>query len=646
MKRSLNTQVSSVLRIVRGERDALVRTTHFKATVENVSNVTIERKIMSTKTTFKRVALVAVAAVGLGLLSAVPSNAAPSFTNGSLGISADGTSTGALSQAVGGQASVVIKLDSTTAGDKTTNIVISGVGSLVSATVSATSVTHSAALTNVSTSWSDSVSAAGAADQTDTLVLTSSVLGTTTITATPLTAAGTPGTAVTKTITWTAVAASAVVNHSTAFIGASVASWSDDSSLVYSKTSSAIPVAYVNVNQYLTADTTTVVTTANSSAVTVAITGAGSVGTTAGGQATAGPSASAAAGTFVSAKTGNNGNNFQVFANGVAGTGTITVSVGGVVVATKTVTFYGTAASYKATVAIGTIAADTAATTAAAIAVVALDSLGNVVPSMPLTVTSSDPTIVASTTVNSSDVPSAAAGTATIGVTSIAGKFGTVTLTFSDASAAITATATAVVVLSSATPKTVTLAFDKASYAPGEKMVLTVSGVTAAGLATANQAVSALLSALSANAAIQSFPADLTATTTNGSKAYTMYAPLLAGDVVVTATDKTAAAATLTATATVSGGDAAAALDAANEATDAANYAADAADAATTAAEEATAAANAAGDAATAAQASADAALAAVTDLGLKVTGLISALRAQITSLTNLIVKIQKKVNA
>ena len=56
------------------------------------------------------------------------------------------------------------------------------------------------------------------------------------------------------------------------------------------------------------------------------------------------------------------------------------------------------------------------------------------------------------------------------------------------------------------------------------------------------------------------------------------------------------------------------------------------------------AAAVAAGDAATAAQESADAALAAVTDLGLKVTGLISALRAQITSLTNLIVKIQKKV--
>ena len=36
---------------------------------------------MSTKTTFKRVALVAVAALGLGMLSVVPSQAADSYTS-------------------------------------------------------------------------------------------------------------------------------------------------------------------------------------------------------------------------------------------------------------------------------------------------------------------------------------------------------------------------------------------------------------------------------------------------------------------------------------------------------------------------------------------------------------------------------------
>jgi len=41
-----------------------------------VRNSTIERKHMSTKTTFKRIALVAVAALGFGVLSVVPSQAA------------------------------------------------------------------------------------------------------------------------------------------------------------------------------------------------------------------------------------------------------------------------------------------------------------------------------------------------------------------------------------------------------------------------------------------------------------------------------------------------------------------------------------------------------------------------------------------
>ena len=71
MMASATNKVSSVLRIVRGERDALVRTAHFKAVSENVSFATIERKIMSTKTTFKRVALVAVASLGIGVLSSV-----------------------------------------------------------------------------------------------------------------------------------------------------------------------------------------------------------------------------------------------------------------------------------------------------------------------------------------------------------------------------------------------------------------------------------------------------------------------------------------------------------------------------------------------------------------------------------------------
>jgi len=79
-------------------------------------------------------------------------------------------------------------------------------------------------------------------------------------------------------------------------------------------------------------------------------------------------------------------------------------------------------------------------------------------------------------------------------------------------------------------------------------------------------------------------------------------------------------------------GDASSATDAANEATDAANAATDAA--------------NAAAEAADAATAAAQDAQAAVAALASQVADLIAGIKAQITSLTNLVIKIQKKVKA
>ena len=73
-------------------------------------------------------------------------------------------------------------------------------------------------------------------------------------------------------------------------------------------------------------------------------------------------------------------------------------------------------------------------------------------------------------------------------------------------------------------------------------------------------------------------------------------------------------------------------IDAANEATDAANAATDAA--------------NAAAEAADAATAAAQDAQAAVAELATKVASLIAGIKAQITTLTNLVIKIQKKVRA
>ena len=68
-------QLSPVIRISRGERDASARATHLEAVTRKFLVTTNERKQMSTKTNFKRIALVAVASLGLGLLGSSPSQA-------------------------------------------------------------------------------------------------------------------------------------------------------------------------------------------------------------------------------------------------------------------------------------------------------------------------------------------------------------------------------------------------------------------------------------------------------------------------------------------------------------------------------------------------------------------------------------------
>jgi len=666
MKRSITTQVSSVLRIVRGERDALVRTTHFKAAVENVSIATIERTIMSTKTTFKRVALVAVAAVGLGLLTAVPSSADTSaqtttaadgkagifYTNGLT----NGTVVNADSQVVGGQATVTLLLDTATGGDATINVAVSGVGSVVTSSVTATTggaVTQT--YVSPTLSWSDSTSAlTGTPGPTNLITLTSSVAGTQVITMTPLNSDGSPGTARTKNIYWVAAAINGVLNHSTGFISTdttasanATAGSTATASRVAASTFSNTAVARIAIDQYASTDSTTALLASATKAVSVTISGAGAVDVTAAGTTRGAVATVAAAGSTVTATRGAM-SEFFVFADGRAGTATITTSVDGVTLNTWTYAFTGAVASYgndtagddtrKTSIGIGSSDSYT---------INGLDSGKNIVAAGPGTIflVSSAPLIAS--------VPASSSGAgANVTVTGVAVGTAEISVCNTSLCTAATKTLKFTVTVGKVTAKTVTLSFDKASYAPGEKMTLTVKAVGSDGTAVGDGTYNLFKSTgIAFNSAVVGAPAAAAAVviggTTAGVKTYTLYAPLVSGDVTATATEGTdtdnviaaGTAATLSATASVSGGAADAALDAANEATDAANYAADAADAATTAAEEATAAA-------TAAQDSADAALAAVTDLGLKVTSLVSALRAQITALTNIIVKIQKKVKA
>ena len=98
-----NKQVSPVIRISRGERDASARATHLEAATRKFLVTTNERKYMSTKTNFKRIALVAVAALGLGVLSSVPAkavgNLAVTVTNGTF-VAAKADSTNAATIAI------------------------------------------------------------------------------------------------------------------------------------------------------------------------------------------------------------------------------------------------------------------------------------------------------------------------------------------------------------------------------------------------------------------------------------------------------------------------------------------------------------------------------------------------------------------
>jgi hypothetical protein len=218
---------------------------------------------MSTKTTFKRVALVAVAALGIGMVSAVPSNAAPSAAYGTMFSGTAGN------QIVGGQANILITLDTSTTAISNT-VASSGVGSIVSAVVSTAGTGTSASVGTVTSTGFSAVGASGGANGVVTVVLTSSVVGTQTLTITPVDSAGVPGTPVTKSITWLAGAANASVNHSTAFINTVVGSESvaDATSISNTAALAASGFARIDVRQYASTDSSVPTATASTQAVT------------------------------------------------------------------------------------------------------------------------------------------------------------------------------------------------------------------------------------------------------------------------------------------------------------------------------------------------------------------------------------------
>ena len=664
---------------------------------------------MSTKTTIKRIALVAAVAAAFGGLSTVAANAATaingtpvwSVTSAYTGVTAGGVTSSAGTQVVGGIATVTLSETTTAAtAGVVASVTSSGVGSISSVTQASSPVltpvlTGAGAVTQVATYPTSGFSvwggSAGATNEALTLSLTSATAGTQTLSVTPIGANGVPGTAVTATITWVAAAAGASAQYSQ--VGTSTG------------TTSAITTA-ANFNNAPTAAAPLVAATSLSLANTVGgtsrayievapfdsngnalsaekltytISGPGSLGIAA--YATSVASTLENITSAGRALTGTAGQYYAaVFADGSAGTATVTVADGTTTLATVAVVFTGSAtkvtavqnlkvlaaggvvdstdanatagdlyngtysAGYSSTVLTDGVAAITATTSThiatPVITVHTTDSLGNpvtlasaantvikVVSSNPLVLTAGACTLVTHyATGDTNEINCAVSGTNG----ALSGQTATATVELYDATTAAwdIVAAPLTFTIGGAITKEV-LTTDAASYAPGQPVKLTVTATDKSGNAAYDQDQT-LVGTIVSSAYMPSLksPAYIIGGVNTGTVGY---APASDGSFTISGTDASSLANAVSVTASVTSGaatQASAATDAANEATDAANAATDAANAAADAADAATSAAQDAG-------AKADAALAAVT-----------ALSAKITVLAAQIAKIVKKLKA
>jgi hypothetical protein len=371
-----------------------------------------------------------------------------------------------------------------------------------------------------------------------------------------------------------------------------------DSAIVALNTANALTAGIV-ANIWITGKNAAGTSPAKLESVTATITGAGTLGAGALNAAVAG-------GRSILVKP--NVDYVAVFADGTSGIGTITLTgaTSGVLFATKTLTFSGTVATkYAASTIASTDSSVIAVGATTKVSVLAQDASSNLVSGLTggtdFYAHSSDTTVATVATYSYS----ATTGYGVI-VTGVA--VGTVSITFGNAStlAASTIKSTAAVVrVGTATPNSVTVATDKTSYAPGEKITVTVTILDAAGKAlvgatsyTGIFSSTGIVSSvtLTGTSTIPATSAIADYSNTSNTKTYTAYAPVTGGSVTLSYTGGTGLATanqvakTVTFTVTDSGA----------------------------------------------------AALAAVAAL----TTAVAALKTLLTTLTNLVLKIQKKVKA
>ena len=615
---------------------------------------------MSTKTTFKRVALVAVAALGLGVLTVAPSQATVQASSLTL---SSATSTQLTSETSTASAAVAtLSFLANNFGDTVavTAFLESGPAGNSVVPVMQVSETTSAVVRDDPAGGAGAALAVGHEVTDQTLSITSSANSATAVTAkfkVYMNAATVAGTYVVRLVP-TIAGGGGVINQSAGVSLTITVSQNPNTDAVATSATSILTPA----NDTTTA--TDVVVTAPMTANALAAGRAANIRVgllNAAGVATvgesytatiAGPgllgsealSASLAGNAIGRAITVKAGNIVTVFPDGSSGVATITISsAAGKVLATETLTFYGTATTATATVVKSIIAA---AGSQGAILVNLTDAAGTAVTQdTTFYVSSSDTTKVSgaytttgSVTYNSTNGILLRPGFL-INLTGVAA--GTANITVGTKSSAIATTgvnAPAVSVrVGSATPASVSVSLDKTSYIPGEKATITVVVNDATGLPLADGTYTNIFATgrIVANYSFGAGSDTTTATSVDshaaGKKTFTVYMPIAESDVEFSWTTGAGLAVANRAvagkiTVNVSSSSGAAATDAANEATDAANSATDAALAAADAADAATAAAQDAAD--------------AVAALSTRVSSLIKDLRKQIRDLTKLVQKL------
>jgi trimeric autotransporter adhesin len=600
-----------------------------RADLRIVRRSTIERKQMSTKTTIKRLALVTVAALGLGVLSVAPSSAVPQLDTLSLSSATASTTVGT---AVTTKATVAF-LQETSSDSMTLTLSYEAapagiaIGEVSFSDTSAVTTDLGTPTVDTSTARTAKISAVTAAslNKTLTISLNPSKAGTYVIRVTPTITGSTTAPASTFK-TWTVTVAAKTIGWDSEFVTTDTSTANVTADVAVSTTSGAklTSVGRVRVaHGYGTVSGTDTVTVAAEALAVVVSTDKGLVSKT-NDLTAAAKSVTTAAGTAGT-------NDYWIFTNGDVGKATITITVGARTAATKNVTFVGPATALVATQSAG-LASFTGigAGVTTTHTITATDAAAGAA-TLPtgLTVASSD-TSVATVVIS---------GNNSVVVTGV--KAGTSVITVTDPATTAAATAAKYTVTVKALRPTAapTITFDKAAYNVGEVITMTVNAdmadsATASALFTTALVTSAGVTAVAGTTALSTSSA--AHAIVGGVATYKFYAPAVSGSFTVTG--KTGATVDITTAVDVSK-----TVDIVNPGVDAATAAAELAEAA---AQDATDAALDATEAATLAGALAQEAVDAVADLSTQVATLIAALKKQITTLTNLVIKIQKKVRA